>query len=45
MQKWGTPAHLFTMSCNRAVCRAALATIEVIKEEKLIRCANDLGKY
>lgn len=41
----GTPAHLFTMSGNALSCTASLATINVIKEEKLIEKSRDLGAY
>ncbi|MBZ2174637.1 aspartate aminotransferase family protein [Schnuerera sp. xch1] len=45
MQSMGAPAHLFTMGGNPIACRAALATIEVIKEENLINHSKELGEY
>lgn len=39
------PAHLFTVQGNSTCSKAAIATIEVIKEEKLIENANDIGDY
>jgi 4-aminobutyrate aminotransferase len=39
------PAHLFTMSGNPVSCKSALATIQVIEEEKLIAYTLEVGKY
>jgi len=39
------PAHLFTMEGNPVVCKAALATIEVIEEEELLSESMELGNY
>lgn len=45
MQALQAPAHLFTMGGNPVSCSAALATIEVIKEENLLEHVNELGAY
>jgi len=45
MDSWEAPAHLFTMGGNPVSCAAALATIEVIKEEHLIEKAQEMGDY
>ncbi len=37
--------HAFTTSGNALCCRAALATIDVIKEEKLLERSETLGMY
>lgn len=39
------PAHLFTMEGNPVVCKAAMATIEVIEEEDLVKCSEEIGAY
>jgi len=39
------PAHLFTTEANPLSCAAAIATIEIIREEKLYERANRLGEY
>lgn len=39
------PAHLFTVQGNSTCARAAIATIEVIKEEKLMLNAKKMGDY
>lgn len=39
------PAHLFTLQGNSTCSSAAIATIDVIKDEKLIDNANDIGDY
>jgi len=45
MQSWEAPAHLFTIGGSPASCAAAIATIEIIKEEKLIEHSMELGDY
>lgn len=45
IESLGTPGHLFTTGGNPIACRAALATIEVIREENLIDSAKELGAY
>lgn len=45
MDSWDAPAHLFTMGGNPVSCAAALATIAVIEEEKLVEKAKELGDY
>jgi len=45
MDSWKAPAHLFTMGGNAVSCAAALATISVIKEERLIENAKEMGDY
>lgn len=41
----GSPAHLFTMSGNAVSCVAALETINVIRDEKLMEKSTELGTY
>lgn len=41
----GPPAHLFTTIGNPICCKAALATIEVIEEEKLVEASKEKGEY
>lgn len=45
MQAWEAPAHLFTMGGNPVSCKAALATIDVIREENLLEHTLQLGEY
>ncbi|MBA1336054.1 MAG: Pyridoxal phosphate-dependent aminotransferase [Firmicutes bacterium] len=45
MQAWEAPAHLFTMGGNPVSCRAALATIDIIRKENLLEHAHKLGEY
>jgi 4-aminobutyrate aminotransferase len=44
MDSWKAPAHLFTMHGNPVCSAAALATIDVIKSEKLVQRSATLGK-
>jgi 4-aminobutyrate aminotransferase len=41
----GPPAHLFTTIGNPVCCQAALATIEVIEDEKLVEGSKEKGEY
>lgn len=41
----GPPAHLFTMSGNALSCAAALETIHVLRDEKLLEKSEELGAY
>jgi len=41
----GTGMHFFTTAGNPVACAAALATIKIIYEEKLMDNADKLGKY
>lgn len=45
MDAIGAPGHLFTTGGNQVACRAALATIEVIREENLIEHSHAMGEY
>ena len=45
MDAMDAPAHLFTMSGNALACAAAYATLEVIKDEKLLEKSTELGSY
>lgn len=45
IQSLSSPAHIFTTMGNPICCRAALATIKVIKEENLIQRSQQLGEY
>lgn len=42
MESLDAPAHLFTTAGNSVCCAAALATIEVIEEERLMENAKKL---
>ncbi len=45
MDKWSTSSHGSTFSGNPVSCAAALATLAVIDEEKLIQAAYTKGQY
>ncbi len=45
MQAWEAPAHLFTMGGHPVSCRAALATIDIIRNENLMQHVFELGEY
>lgn len=45
MQQWPLGSHGTTFGGNPIACSAALATLEVIKEEKLLENARDMGVY
>jgi predicted acetylornithine/succinylornithine family transaminase len=45
MAKWSPGAHGGTFGGNPVCCAAAIATIEVIKKEKLLQNATKLGNY
>jgi 4-aminobutyrate aminotransferase len=45
MKKWPLGAHGTTFGGNPIACSAALATLEVIKEEKLIENCREMGRY
>ena len=45
MAKWSPGAHGSTFGGNPVSCGAAIATLEVIKREKLLRNTAKLGKY
>lgn len=45
MKKWPLGAHGTTFGGNPIACSAALATLEVIKEEKLLENCREMGKY
>jgi acetylornithine/succinyldiaminopimelate/putrescine aminotransferase len=45
MAKWSPGAHGGTFGGNPVCCAAAIATLEVIKKEKLLQNATKLGKY
>jgi 4-aminobutyrate aminotransferase len=45
MQSWAAPAHVFTTAGNPSSCAAAIATIDVIKDEKLVEHSKELGDY
>lgn len=44
-ESWGTPAHFFNTAGNPVSCVAALETIAVIEDEKLIEHSNKVGEY
>lgn len=45
MDSLDAPAHVFTMSGHALSCVAALETINVIRDEKLIEKSTELGEY
>ncbi|MFC4770183.1 aspartate aminotransferase family protein [Effusibacillus consociatus] len=45
MQKWPLGSHGTTFGGNPIACSAALATLEVMKEEKLVENSKAMGKY
>ncbi len=45
MSHWMSPGHVFCTAQNPICCRAALACIEVIEEEKLLGRAQAMGEY
>lgn len=45
MAKWSPGAHGGTFGGNPVCCAAAIATLEVIKKDKLLQNATKLGKY
>lgn len=45
MKKWSPGAHGTTFGGNPVNCAAAIATIEVIKKQKLLQNAKQLGAY
>lgn len=45
MQKWPLGSHGTTFGGNPLACCAALATLEVIKEEKLLENTREVGAY
>lgn len=45
MQQWPLGSHATTYGGNPIACSAGLATIEVIKEEKLLENARKVGQY
>jgi 4-aminobutyrate aminotransferase len=44
MERWAVPAHLFTTQANPVVCAAAVATLDVIERENLVKRARRLGE-
>jgi 4-aminobutyrate aminotransferase len=45
MKKWSPGAHGGTFGGNPVCCAAAIATLEVIKEQKLMQNAKRMGNY
>jgi 4-aminobutyrate aminotransferase len=45
MAKWSPGAHGSTFGGNPVCCAAAIATLDVIKKEKLLQNATKLGTY
>ncbi|MFH1347059.1 MAG: aminotransferase class III-fold pyridoxal phosphate-dependent enzyme [Candidatus Margulisiibacteriota bacterium] len=45
MAKWSPGSHGGTYGGNPVCCAAAIATVDVIKKQKLMRSANRLGDY
>jgi 4-aminobutyrate aminotransferase len=45
MKRWPLGSHGTTFGGNPLACSAALATIQVIKEERLIENARNMGRY
>jgi 4-aminobutyrate aminotransferase and related aminotransferases len=45
MDNWEAPSHLFTAAGNPVCCAAAIATINVIRDENLLQHTVDLGAH
>ncbi|MCK9906720.1 aminotransferase class III-fold pyridoxal phosphate-dependent enzyme, partial [Frankia sp. Cpl3] len=45
MKQWPLGSHGTTFGGNPIACAAALATLEVMKEEKLVENASAMGNY
>jgi 4-aminobutyrate aminotransferase len=45
MEQWPMGTHSTTFGGNPIACSAALATLEVLKEEKLVKNARNMGDY
>lgn len=45
MESWEAPSNFFTTNANPICCAAALATIQVIEEERLLDNARIMGEY
>jgi len=45
LESWNSPAHFFNTAGNAVSCSASIATINVIKDEELIRNTNKQGNY
>ena len=45
MSRWGPTVHGTTFGGNPVSCAAAIATIETIRDEKLLQNAKDQGAY
>jgi len=45
MDDWEAPSHLFTAAGNPVCCAAAVATINVIRDENLLEHTAELGAY
>lgn len=45
MENWEAPAHLFTAAGNPVCCAAALATINVLRDENLLAHTAELGAH
>jgi 4-aminobutyrate aminotransferase len=45
MDDWEAPSHLFTAAGNPVCCAAAVATINVIRDENLLQHTTELGAH
>lgn len=45
MESLDSPAHTFTVAANPIACKAAIATLDVIREENLLENSKILGEY
>ncbi|ABR46737.1 aminotransferase class-III [Alkaliphilus metalliredigens QYMF] len=45
LEGWGAPAGSYSTAGNPICCAAALATIDIIEEEGLVKKAEELGNY
>lgn len=45
MEAWSTPVHFFNTAGNVLSCTAALATIDVVQQEKLVENSYRIGEY
>ena len=42
---WHAPAHTFSSGANPVTCAAALATLDVVRDEDLVERSRQLGEY
>ena len=45
LARWHAPAHTFSSGANPVTCAAAIATLDVIRDEDLVTQSRELGNY